>query len=303
MLIVLFAEVDKQQLVEIAGAFRPLQLLVAFGLFLFSIFLRGLRFQYMIDGSGSYFTWWRIAALHQFFFTVVPFRLGELSFFPLASRLSQGEFRSSLPVLLNSRLYDFLMLAIFAVAAVLGLSMPDYALALLTIAAVVFLMAAKIQFIFVVLQWTFQQLHAILKLDVFRNIGHQLEEAGAWYVANEKSKIAILGVTLIIWLAAALGFYFAFRSFSIVLGTYEVLFLFSGMAFFGILGFFSVGSIGVSELGLAGLLILLGFEAQHALAVGMLTRLTLLGITLAATVLIEGLNGFKSIGPHSSPRA
>ena len=293
MLIVLFAAVDKQQLAEIVGAFRPLQLTAAFGLFLLSIFLRGVRFRYMIDGSGGYFTWWRIAALHQFFFTVVPFRLGELSFFPLATSLSQGEFKSSLPVLLNSRLYDFLMLALIAVVAVLGLKIPEYAVAFLVIAAVVFLAAANTQFIFVVSQWVFEQLHLLLKLEVFRNIGQRLDDAGAWYRVNEKSKYAILTVTLFAWLAAALGFYFIFNSFSIELGAYQVLFLFAGMTFIGILGFFSVGSIGVSELGLAGLLMVLGFEAQHALAVGILTRLTMLGMTLAATMLLEVVTWFR----------
>jgi len=293
MLIVLFAAVDKQQLAEIVRAFKPVALLAAFGLFLLSIFLRGARFRYMMDGSGSMFTWWRIAALHQFFFTVVPFRLGELSFFPLASRLSQGDFSSSLPVLLNSRLFDFLMLAIFAVVAVLGLKIPDYALAFLAISAVIFLAAANTQFIFVVSRWFFEQLHSVLKLEVLKTMGRRLDDAGAWYKVNEKSKIAILGITLMAWLAAALGFYFVFRSFSIELGAYQVLFLFAGMTFIGILGFFSVGSIGVSELGLTGLLMVLGFQAQHALALGILTRLTMLAITLAATVLMEGITWFR----------
>lgn len=293
MLIILFVAVDKQQLAEIVMAFRPVPLLAAFGLFLLSIFLRGARFRYMLDGSGSTFTWWRIAALHQFFFTFVPFRLGELSFFPLASRLSQGDFSSSLPVLLNSRLYDFLMLALFAVVAVLGLKIPDYALAFLAIAAVIFVAAANTQFIFVVSRWVFEQLHALLKLEVFKIIGQRLDDAGAWYRANKKSKFAVLGITLMIWLAATLGFYFVFRSFSIELGTYQVIFLFAGMTFIGILGFFSVGSIGVSELGLTGLLMLSGFQAQHALAVGILTRLTMLAMTLAAAVLTEGVTWFR----------
>lgn len=293
MLIILFVAVDKQQLAGIAGAFRPLQLLAAFGLFLLSIFLRGARFRYMIDGSGSYFTWWRIAALHQFFFSVVPFRLGELSFFPLASSLSKGEFRSSLPVLLNSRLHDFLMLALIAAVAVLGLKIPEYTVAFLVIAAVIFLAAVNTQFIFVVSQWFFEQLHVLLKLEVIRNIGQRLDDAGSWYRVNEKSKYAILSITLFAWLTATLGFYFILTSFSIELGAYQVLFLFAGMTFIGILGFFSVGSIGVSELGLAGLLMVLGFEAQNALAVGILARLTMLGMTLAATALLEGVTWFR----------
>lgn len=294
MLIILFVAVDKQQLAGIAGAFRPLQLLAAFGLFLLSIFIRGARFRYMIDGSGSYFTWWRIAALHQFFFSVVPFRLGELSFFPLASSLSQGEFRSSLPVLLNSRLHDFLMLALIAVVAVLGLKIPEYAVVFLVIAAVIFLAAVNTQFIFEVSRWFFERLHVLLKLEVIRNIGQRLDDAGAWYLVNEKSKYAILSITLFAWLTATLGFYFILTSFSIVLGAYQVLFLFAGMTFIGVLGFFSVGSIGVSELGLAGLLMVLGFEAQNALAVGILVRLTMLGMTLATTALLEVVTWFRT---------
>jgi uncharacterized membrane protein YbhN (UPF0104 family) len=293
MLVILFAAVDKRQLAEILKAFRPVALLAAFGVFLLSIFLRGVRFRYMMDGSGSTFTWLRIAALHQFFFTVVPFRLGELSFFPLASRLSQGDFTSSLPVLLSSRLYDFLMLAIFAVVAVLGLQLPDYAPVFLAVSAVIFLAAANTRFIFVVSRWFFQQAHVLVKLAVFNTIARRLDEAGAWYEANEKSKLAILGFTLAAWLAAALGFYLVFRSFSIELGAYQVLFLFAGMTFIGILGFFSVGSIGVSELGLTGLLMVLGFQAQQALALGILARLTMLAVTLAATVLTEGIAWFR----------
>jgi uncharacterized membrane protein YbhN (UPF0104 family) len=293
MLIILFAAVDKQQLAEIVRAFRPLPLLAAFGLFLLSVFLRGVRFRYMMNGSDSTLTWWRIAALHQFFFTVVPFRLGELSFFPLASRLSQGDFSSSLPVLLNSRLYDFLVLALFAAIAVMGLKIPEYGLLFLAMAAVIFVAAANTRFIFVVSRWIFEQLHILLKLELLKITGRRLHDAGAWYEENEKSKSAILGITLMAWLAAVLGFYLVFRSFSIELGAYQVLFLFAGMTFIGIMGFFSVGSIGVSELGLAGLLMVLGFQAQHALALGILTRLTMLAMTLATTALTEGVSWIR----------
>ena len=288
MLIALFALVDKAQLAQIAMAFRPLQMLLAFGLFLLSIVLRGARFRYMLHGSGSYFTWSRIAALHQFYFTVVPFRLGELSFFPLASRLSCGDFTSSLPVLLNSRLYDFLILALLAIVAVLGLKISGYAAVLLAVVAVLIL-ATSTQFIFVLSQWLLARLHGFLKLEFLARFSLRLQSARDWYGANEKPRIAILSITLIAWLTAAWGFYFVFGSFSIEFDMYRVLFLFAGMTFVGILGFFSVGSIGVSELGLTGLLMMLGFEAPHALALGLLTRLSMLGMTFVATGLMEGL--------------
>ena len=287
MLTFLFIAVDKRQLVEIAGASRPLHLIVAFGLFLLSIFLYGVRFRFMINGSSSYFTWWRIATLHQFFFTFVPFRLGELSYFPLASKLSHGEFRSSLPVLLSSRLYDFLMLALLSIAAVLGLQIPGYTVTFLLIAAIFFIAAANTKFLFVVSQAIFEKLHVLLKLEAFRKISQHLDDAHAWYSLNEKSKYTILVVTFFAWLTAALGFYFIFKGFSVELDAYRVLFLFAGTTFIGVLAFFSVGGIGVSELGLAGLLIVLGFDAHYALALSILTRLTMLSMTLAATFLME----------------
>jgi uncharacterized protein (TIRG00374 family) len=293
MLAVLFATVDKRQLVNLAEAFHPSQLLLAFVLFLLSIFLRGARFRYMSDGSGSYFNWWRIAALHQFFFTVVPFRLGELSFFPLASQLSHGDFSSSLPVLLSSRIYDFLLLALFAMVGVLGLKIPGYPLFFLLISAVIFLLAVNTRMIFEVSTWIFEKLHALLKLDAFSNFAKRLEDSGTWYRANEKSRFVVLGLTLIAWLVATTGFYFVFRAFSIELSTYAVLFLFAGMTLAGILGFFSIGSIGVSELGLTGLLIVLGFQGQHALALAIVTRLTMLAMTLLATGFIEGITRLR----------
>ena len=57
----------------------------------------------------------------------------------------------------------------------------------------------------------------------------------------------------------------------------------------GILGVFSIGGLGITEVGLAGMLILLGIDMQTGIALGLGVRLSMVLISLVVIALSEAV--------------
>ena len=200
----------------------------------------------------------------------------------------------NLLVLLIARLFDACFIFVFIAwglfAALLPNAPPFLNLAASLLAVIFLLFGIRYQIIIGGLL----KLVSILKRqrrlrEFFTRIHSRLLEAQSLLLERHDAKNQSLFFlwTTLSWLVSALGLWSLFKVFGYTVEPGIVIFLLGGINVIGILGIFSIGGLGVVELGLAGMLILIGFDVQTGIALGLGVRLSMVGISLLVIALSE----------------
>ena len=234
--------------------------------------------------------------MHHLYLIILPAKGGEL-IFPWLCHSILGSGRTlNLLALLIVRLFDFCFIFVFVAWGLFAALVPDAPLYLNLLAiflAIIFLLLG-VRYEIVISGLL--KLVSILKRqrrlrEFFTRIHAQLLEAQSQLLSQRdgKSQFSLLLLTLFSWLVSALGLWSLFKVFGHTVEPEIIIFLLGGVNIIAILGVFSIGGLGITELGLAGMLILIGFDVQTGLALGLGVRLSMVGISLLVVALSEAI--------------
>ena len=283
LLLLLFAHVDPADLASGWKRIAPGYVLLALTSFIGVLIVRGLRLRRLAQMPGrrdDRFIWVRLAALHQILFSVMPSGLGDLGFPALAARLSACSGTAAARVLLVYRLQDLWLLVILAAS---GLLLQASATGVDPVLIAGGLVAAA-----VLLLWSYD-LTRLIGLVILRHTdsgrGAQPDPFRHWLVPKVRrvaleldhpvdwgSRLHDALATLLAWALAAGSLWCLFAMIDITLGLGQTLLVIAGLNLVGAAAAFTIAGLGVSETGLAAILLALGFSAPEAIATALIVR-------------------------------
>ncbi len=293
LLVLVASQVDPAGLGALWSRIAPGYALAALACFLGNLIVRGLRLWRLALAAGDTagrFAWIRLCALHQTLFTLLPSGSADVGFPLLAARTLGCDPVVAARILLVYRLQDLWMLLILLVVALLGFGdrggIGQPTLVLAGVVALTLLLWAN---------------------DLTRGLGSLLLRAveprgESWgFVARPLRRLAVeldrpthwalrlqgAVTTLICWSLAALSIWALFAMIDLRLGAAEVLLVIAGMNLVGAVSVFTVAGLGVSEGGLAAILLALGFGSGTAVAAALTVRPAALASVLVGGALIE----------------
>ncbi len=298
LLLPLLAVIDAASLGVTLQMIAPPYALLALGLCLCSIVVRGWRLKVLgltADGRGSVLDAVRLSALHQVLFTLLPSGSGDAGFPLLAKRLNAGTTQAATRALIVFRIQD-----LWALAALAGIGLflwsggPQLSSILLPLGVLLALAG---------LYWapslTLSVGHFLLAFAP--NLG--AERPSGWReqtIAWLRSLAAEFGrpltprqcahgawLTLLSWCFAAGSIWSLFGMIGQDLRVGEVLIIIAGLNLVGAVAVFTVAGLGAAELGLAAILMLLGADLASSATSALVVRISALGVVLLSCGLIE----------------
>lgn len=268
------------------------EVLAPIGLFALAVALNGLRLRAL---SGSSPTeaggWLRVAALHQGIVMLAPAGAGDLAFPLIAGRAGISPV-AAVRVLLTYRVQDLWVLAAFgatALAIVLG-GLPGQPVLL---AATAMLVVGCLYFsdglTRTVLRWVCRGCTALAGRRHRPRLAERLKHAAEVFDQGpcRLNRAAAAMLTLAGWAITALALHLLFHAVAFDIPISHTLLLLAGLNAIGATAFFTMAGLGISEAGLAGMLIALGAaDPERALAVALVVRPASLVCLLAASALV-----------------
>ena len=266
--------------------------LLAVALYLGNLIVRSLRLRRLGAASGAgpaWPPWIRLAALHQLLFSVLPSGLADIGFPVLASRVTGCNPSVGARLLFTYRIQDLWALAMFGGVG-LVFRVADWAVdpvvlgfGLMTAAACLIwsndLTRALGAGVLAVVEHGPGQRIAARSL---RRLAEELRRPASWRLRLHGAWATLAG-----WALAAASLWSLFMMIELRLGVAEVLLIIAGMNLVGTVAAFTVAGLGVSEVGLAAILLALGFGAPEALVVALIVRPAALGRVVISCGLIE----------------
>lgn len=294
----LFRSVDDQILFDLADRMEPLWLVPAGVLYFLAFWSRGMRFRNLLErqNESGGLKYLHLSLMHHLYLIILPAKAGELVF-PWLGHSILGSGRTlNLLALLIARFFDFCFIFVFISWGLFAALLPDAPLYLnlaASILAIIFLLfGIRFQIVIAGLLKLASRLKRQRRLrELFTRIHSQLLEAQSLLLdqRDRKSQLSFFLWTTLSWLVSALGFWCLFKVYGYSLEPGTTIFLLGGVNVIGIIGVFSIGGLGITELGLAGMLILIGFDVQTGIALGLGVRLSMVGISLAVIALSEAI--------------
>lgn len=216
-----------------------------------------------------YANWMAVVSRHQALFSLAPSGLGDLGYPGLAERYTGLAPSQSLHPILVMRLRD-LMFLIFAAGMGLAAHTPVPGMIYAASSAVLvgmFLLPNRLA--------AAAQRSVVLK----RILPVPKDDKAMQLPFGRQAVLAVL--TLLAWASSMLSVWLAFRAVGINLLVTETLFIIAVLNAVGAIGL-SVAGLGTTEAGLAGGLVILGFDLDQAATSALIVRPTLLIANLMA---------------------
>lgn len=298
LLLALFYNVDHQALRDLAHRFEPAWLLLAAASYFLTFWARGRRYQLLLEDEGNSQggSYLHLSLMHHLYLLILPAKAGELIFPWLGNAIVATGRTLNLIVLMVVRLFDFFFILIFVAWGLFAALLPDVsavvAWGISAAAVVLLLLGVRYQLIVASLLhglgWLRQQR---LMPDFFSRVHTRLHEVDLMLRqrCDSSRQFALFAWTIGSWVLSAVALWSLFGMFGQAIEPGVIVFLLGGLNLIGILGFFSIGGLGIMELGLAGLLILLGFDNSTAVALGLGVRLSLVLVSIAVVLLAEAV--------------
>ena len=233
---------------------------------LVTVMARGLAYA-LYAKAGNKGVWLDIGARHQALFSLVPSGLGDLGFPVLANRHAGVTLGQGAGIIALARLRDVLVLGALFLAAMPFSDVGPIA----TLAPAIALLGAAL---------CLEPLISTIARHLPR-IGDTLAHASA--PLSDRTKRTALAT--LSWLAASLAVWSAFRAAGTTLDPSDAVLLIGGLNAAGILAF-TVGGLGIAEIGAAAILIWLGTPPEDAARTALTARPLLLCSVVLACLLI-----------------
>ncbi len=262
-----------------------LPFLLAGALFLCSLALRAGRFAILATGERRFdANWLRLTAAHQFVFSVLPSGIGDLGFPVLASRMTNLRSEQAVSTIIVYRIQDIAGLAIMAAVGMLFLDwnqgwQAPVQIILVTLGVLTFGFLPNFA------RSAFGFLMKIFgKNPTSRTYMWLARAAGSVDIGNRfRAGTALL--CLLGWAASGTSLWVLFDMLDVRLGVGELLLILAGLNVIGAFAAFTFAGLGISEGGLAALLVVLGFSTPEAASLALAIRpLALVNVLLCCTI-------------------
>lgn len=244
-----------------------------------------LRVLHLANQKHSYPGYLTIVVLHGYFLLLLPARLGEIPYLLMMRRrlgMASGAVFASF---VYQRVLDTIILGIFfftglAVIFDQGVIGFNWLVLTMVLVSILIVLFARLDWVIAQIVRSFYHIEGRHRLWV-RTILYVLITAQRWSVLLRNRRWEALILSIIRWTFVMAGTWFAFRGFGFHLGIAETLFLGAGLAFVSVIPLQTIGGFGVSEVGLAGLLMVIGFSWQEATTTALTVRFTIFAMQVA----------------------
>jgi uncharacterized membrane protein YbhN (UPF0104 family) len=298
MLWVLVSQIETAQLAELFAATSISGLLGVMVAYLITTWFRAARFRLLLGPCTKTASWYRLTILHNFYFTFIPFKMGEASFIPLVKKKGISLSHAA-PALILGRIYELASIVLFAIIGSLGIQSELSLWPIIVLMVLLTLFIFKFQYVTGLALAVLNFLRKRSNCVFLGNVQKKLEESHQWIINSKNKSVSLFIQSLLVTLSGSFSLYICFDAMGLAFGFLESVFLFTGMMLIGILGVFTIAGIGVSEVGLAGLLVLTGYTLEEAIPIALVARLYLLVITMATTALVDVANKLQFFQSHS----
>lgn len=264
-----------------------------------------------ITGAGPYTAWLRLAAMHQLLFALLPSGAGDLGYPILASRYVGMKVGPALRVVMVYRLQDLTALLAFAAGGLLlnerTLLATPVAIGVAVVAMAGLLVAIDIA-----------RFAALLAGAVLAAAGGSISRR-PWLARLHRAcseaieafgaplpfaaRLATSACCLFAWCAVTASVWVLFAMIDIRLGLGEAMLVIGGLNLVGALASFTVAGLGVTEGGLAIVLVALGYSTTGAATAALIVRPLVLLNMLGVCALVEiVLRLFRNRGATTMPK-
>ncbi len=248
-------------------------LLLAFISYVILDLIRAWRFDLILEKRVGFFRLLNIVFLQNFFKTILPFHLGELSYVHLVGKNSDVSLGKNIASLIGARLLDFFSIAIIFLLSIFFISsnignvrfLTIFSAGLLTIAVLIFLAlvwsGGKIKNFIFKLKNRIQNKFLLMVLNKFENT----LESFALFQSRGVMFKAILS-SFLIWIFVFILGIFLFKSINISIGLWPVVFIYSLPIFLNLVPFYTPAGLGLYESAITTGLVIFGVLKEKAIA-------------------------------------
>lgn len=280
IIFILFTQISLHDLYRLLKDVNPSWTVLGCFAYLLAIFLRALRFRWLIHSRRILLSeLFHISVFYHLSLMVLPSKLGELSFPYFLNRRGGMSMTEGLASLIASRVYDFfivLIIFLFAIIGFQGLLRINLALTLslfiLLILAILFAFSHMSAF----LMWVAALIGKMDEWDRLKNsktllwIRRKLHEMAEDFYAIKarRTHVSVSLVSLGAWVSIFFVFYAFMRGFEIEVSLLKVVFASTIAVIANALPISGIGNWGTLEAGWAAGFLLVGLSKQEAIATG-----------------------------------
>ncbi len=297
-LALLLSQVELDHVGRLAGAVEVRFLLLALVMIVVETVAAAVRLKILLPrrpGAGIAGCL-RITNLHAVYLVLLPARLGEIAYLFLLTRVAGQRAGAAVGNLVYQRLSDVAMVAFLFALALLLVAGGGEAPATLS-AGIGAVMAM------LVTGWLgVNRIATAVAATARRVLGRRGRVRGGvlrgalqarrWtrQVTDVSLRLGVIALTAVAWIAATAAVGFLFRAFGAPLDLGQMVFAGIAIQLIGALPVYTIGGLGVTEAGLAGLLVLFGLEPAAAVALALAVRLGLVAGQLVVFLLLSPLH-------------
>ncbi len=299
VLAALATQADIERLWGSLGRIKPHYGLAAFTLLLLSLLSRAVRLRCLSSryhGAATLRDCMRVTARHQAAFTILPSGSGDLVFPLFAQRVLSCPLTTASRMLFAFRALDAAAVLLMSVIAGMILFVelrPGWLFVLLlagvTASGILFVSRAPDIAV---------AIHDI-GVRLLRRLGEAMPPLGRRLrapasalgsiatAATERNRWSAVLWTFLAWTFAGAAFWALFAMIGAAVGTAEAVLILAGVNAAGAVSFVTVAGLGVSEAGLAGVLVLLDFPIMDAVSLSLIVRPAALLMTMTSCAVCE----------------
>lgn len=267
--------------------------------------VRAFRFNLILNKEIGFFKFTNIVSLQNFFNMILPFRIGEASYFYLVNKNSSASLAKSIASLVGVRFLDLISVLIISVISLTLLLKDGLNLTFLVFPAVIALAAASSLFLIIIfIPLSFLDIilrksmtGGFFNRSIFKVILEKLRETFL-ALAEFRRKSLFFKVVILSFAATLMNFMIAnllIKSLGMKLNFIEVVFVYTFPMIVGLLPTSILGGVGFYEGSLSYALVLLGVDRERAIASSFILHAQdIILIVILAIIGYFGLRLFKS---------
>lgn len=314
ILFILFTQISLKDLFDLLINLDPLWGMLGSISYLLALFLRALRFKWLIHSSHlPFLELLRITVLYHFALMVLPSKLGELSYPYFLNRWGGMGITEGLASLIASRVYDFLIVLMIFIFIIVGFEGFLQRNLLLTIFfSVLLLFFVLIAFFYITNILTMGSFligkigdwaglkHRKMTQWIQRKI-HQIAE-DFYAIRARKTYYSVSLASLGSWVAIFFVFYALMRGFGIEVSFVKLLFASTIAIIANALPISGLGNWGTLEAGWAAGFLIVGLSKEEAISSGFGVHIVIFLVCgLTALFCWASLNSFKERKKKKGP--
>lgn len=121
LVVILLSQIKIKHIFTTISTISPEWILVGFVLYIFSYFLRALRFNILLDGKVSVKDLFAIVSVHNMVNNILPARTGELSYVYLLKKTKSVPVGEGIATLMIARIFDFIVISMLFFVSVMNI--------------------------------------------------------------------------------------------------------------------------------------------------------------------------------------